>query len=490
MATASRDPYIRKRGPLAGREVWRGYATDPVTGKPVTRGKFVREVDALVWAQRHEEDLAKAATAPAEPTPIPDVASWWETVQERGLWPVSEGNRANRDRDLRLYVLHRWGGTPLDELQPSDVTDWLMRLTTQPLPEDRLAGEYRARKPPPPKAPPKLRLDGQPKGHRAAAPPPPPPVRPLTPVSVATAARAYAALRRLVQIAVERGVVVYNPVSAAHLPRREGGSDPKYATTQQVRAAARLLPPRLQAPAVLAALTGLRLGELRALDEESWQPGQDFLVVDRVIIETPTGFAWRPVTKGLRHREVPLVVAARAILERHADWWPPAPVPLPVAQDDGRHRTRTRVEPRLWLTDDDGLPLGRTRVITAWDRAQEEAGAGRITWHGLRHTYASMLITAGEPIGSIASLLGHSTTRTTEIYARVIGREYATARAHLTAAASTLAWVAGAEDPDEPFDADVWLEGMAFEEEMSGRERDRETAALSVEGAPVDDPFS
>ena len=148
MATASRDPYIRKRGPLAGREVWRGYATHPMTGKVTTRGRFTSYTDALVWAKGEERDLARAAAAP-EPSPVPDVAAWWETVQSRGWWPVSEGNRANRDRDLRLYVLHAWGSTPLDALQPSDVTDWLLRLTTGPLPEDRLAGAYRQRQPPP-----------------------------------------------------------------------------------------------------------------------------------------------------------------------------------------------------------------------------------------------------------------------------------------------------------------------------------------------------
>ena len=491
MATASRDPYIRKSGPLAGKEVWRGYATHPVTGKVTTAGKFTSQVDALVWAKGKERDLARAVAAPPEPTPVPNVSAWWQTVQDRGWWPVSEGNRSNRDRDVRLYVVPRWGSTPLDVPQPSEVSDWLQRLTTGPLPGDRLAGAYRQRQPPPRPSPPKLRLDGQPKGHRPAAPREAPPVRPLAPVSVATAARAYAALRRLLQIAVERGVIIYNPVAAAHLPRRDGGSDPKYATTDQVRAAARLLPPRLQAPAVLAALTGLRLGELRALDETSRQPGRDYLRVDRVIIETPTGFAWRPVTKGLRHREVPLVVAARAILERHAHQFPPTPVPLPVARDEGRRRVTSSVTPALWFTDADGQPLRRGRVSAAWDRAQADAGlSASVMWHGLRHTFASVLLSAGEPIGSIAALLGHSTTRTTEIYARIIGREHKTARAHLTVAASTLAWHTGDEDPNAPFDASAWLEGVAFEEEMAARDRERTAQALIVSDGLVDDPFS
>jgi len=55
--------------------------------------------------------------------------------------------------------------------------------------------------------------------------------------------------------------------------------------------------------------------------------------------------------------------------------------------------------------------------------AFNKAGIGRIPgdcWHILRHTYASCLhINQKVPLKTLAELLGHSTTRTTEIYAHI-----------------------------------------------------------------------
>ena len=51
--------------------------------------------------------------------------------------------------------------------------------------------------------------------------------------------------------------------------------------------------------------------------------------------------------------------------------------------------------------------------------ALERAGLGErgVTLHDLRHTYASWLVQDGVPLTRVAGLLGHSSTRTTEIYA-------------------------------------------------------------------------
>lgn len=87
-----------------------------------------------------------------------------------------------------------------------------LRLTTAPTSADRRAGAYRPRT-----APRTPKLNGEPRKGRAGQPAP---ERPVKAVSVATAARAYAALRRLVEIAVEEGVVTTNPAAAARLPRR------------------------------------------------------------------------------------------------------------------------------------------------------------------------------------------------------------------------------------------------------------------------------
>lgn len=54
-------------------------------------------------------------------------------------------------------------------------------------------------------------------------------------------------------------------------------------------------------------------------------------------------------------------------------------------------------------------------IIDTWITAKcKEAGVPRITFHNLRHTHASLLITAGVSIQSVAARLGHADTTTTQ----------------------------------------------------------------------------
>src|SRR5262249_45989981 len=48
-----------------------------------------------------------------------------------------------------------------------------------------------------------------------------------------------------------------------------------------------------------------------------------------------------------------------------------------------------------------------------------QAGLRRITWHVLRHTFASQLAMKGVPLNTVQALLGHSSITTTMRYAHV-----------------------------------------------------------------------
>jgi integrase len=52
-------------------------------------------------------------------------------------------------------------------------------------------------------------------------------------------------------------------------------------------------------------------------------------------------------------------------------------------------------------------------------RACQQAGIRQITWHTLRHTFASQLVTEGVPINVVQTLLGHSTVVMTMKYAHL-----------------------------------------------------------------------
>jgi integrase len=144
---------------------------------------------------------------------------------------------------------------------------------------------------------------------------------------------------------------------------------------------------------VLTALrTGMRQGELKGLQWESidWQSGN--LVVrhsrcdHRKILDTP---------KSNRERHIPLDREVYQTL-------------LKRKQQNG-----------YVFLDANGQPFharGMTKYLT---RACAAAGLRRITWHVLRHTFASELAVKGVPLHAVQALLGHTTIMTTMRYSHV-----------------------------------------------------------------------
>lgn len=57
---------------------------------------------------------------------------------------------------------------------------------------------------------------------------------------------------------------------------------------------------------------------------------------------------------------------------------------------------------------------------TSWERALKAADIPYIKFHALRHTYATKLIENGASLLTVSRLLGHSSIKTTEVYAHVL----------------------------------------------------------------------
>src|SRR5262249_35485125 len=66
-----------------------------------------------------------------------------------------------------------------------------------------------------------------------------------------------------------------------------------------------------------------------------------------------------------------------------------------------------------------GRPLNHSWLTYYLDKACQKAGLRRITWHVLRHTFASHLAMRGVPLNTVQALLGHSTIMMTMRYAHV-----------------------------------------------------------------------
>ena len=154
-----------------------------------------------------------------------------------------------------------------------------------------------------------------------------------------------------------------------------------YLSAVQVRALCSHADPLTRDMIQFAALTGLRLGEQLQLRPEQIRDG--LLVLDAS-------------TKSGRPRGVPLPPQAAKIARRRLPWG--------VSRDQLRDRFLA---------------------------ARSAADMSHVHWHDLRHTYASWLVQAGQPLTAVRDLLGHSSLTVTTRYAHL-------APVHLRAAVDTL----------------------------------------------------
>ena len=109
--------------------------------------------------------------------------------------------------------------------------------------------------------------------------------------------------------------------------------------------------------------------------------------------------------KGGKEREVPLPRSVWAALVTHTERFPPTDVTLPWDSPNGKPVTVT-----LYLTAEEGGALKRNRFGgSVWRPAIRRAGiedSPRNGMHVLRHTYASVLLDAGENIKALSLYLG------------------------------------------------------------------------------------
>jgi len=142
----------------------------------------------------------------------------------------------------------------------------------------------------------------------------------------------------------------------------------------------------------VAALTGLRSGELRAME---W----DWLDLSRRTLTVKNSEHFK--TKSKRTRVVPLCDEALTVLV-------------------GR-RERTKSPP---VFTRGGRVLTESYVSHAFKKVVDAAELpSRLHFHSLRHTFASWLVQDGVSLYQVARLLGHSSTAVTEIYAHLVPQD-------------------------------------------------------------------
>jgi integrase len=173
------------------------------------------------------------------------------------------------------------------------------------------------------------------------------------------------------------------------------------------RAACRAaLPARYRVAVDLGTGCGLRQGEMFAIGPGEVDDVRRVLHVVRQVKIVAGRLVFAP-PKGGKIREVPLPDSVARRIDAHAQEYPPADVTLPWITPDGEAVTVT-----AYLANDGGEAISRTRFNeSAWKPAIRAAGIADNRHNGmhvLRHTYASVLLDAGESIKALSLYLGHS----------------------------------------------------------------------------------
>ena len=83
-------------------------------------------------------------------------------------------------------------------------------------------------------------------------------------------------------------------------------------------------------------------------------------------------------------------------------------------------RTRTNCEWNLFVGSLYGQPISKRGVSKTFSKFVKAAGIGRrITFHGLRHAFATHLTQNGADLMSVKEMLGHESLATTRVYVRL-----------------------------------------------------------------------
>jgi integrase len=174
----------------------------------------------------------------------------------------------------------------------------------------------------------------------------------------------------------------------------------------------------------LALATGMRRGEILGLQwsDVDLDAAKPFLRIERSLEETKAGLRLKAPKTARGRRGITLPADTVAMLRAHK-----------VAQMQLRFQLGlgSITADTLIFGDIEGKPLNPHAVSRAWRRICDAKNLPRVSFHVLRHTHVSVLISAGVDVLTISRRIGHSkASMTLDVYGHLIrGGDEAAAKA-------------------------------------------------------------
>ena len=212
-------------------------------------------------------------------------------------------------------------------------------------------------------------------------------------------AQTYRVVRTICNAAVADGLLTANPCKVPRAGLSRAAERP-IATAAQIHTLAAAMPPHLAAAIHLAAWSGLRAGELFALDRSRVDLDAGTVRVDRsrlVLGGRLSGYGPPKTAAGRRTVHLPPHVVT--LLRDHLDTY-----------------VRNRPDALLFTSPTTGLPIAESVRLRNFATARKAAGVPDLRWHDLRHTGATFAARAGATTSELQHRLGHATADAAMIY--------------------------------------------------------------------------